>query len=103
MEIYHFGGILWEVFNVSLPAVNRGDMFKKPGILLLFGLLAVSSAAASTIEFSNASFELQAPFDQSAGCNPGPTLCYNFSITGWNIHNGSAGTFDPSLSPAQPT
>src|ERR1039457_5749776 len=59
------------------------------------GLLTLAVPARADVPLYNAGFEIQNPFDQTAGCG-GPTPCYNFSIIGWSQH-GSSGTFDLTL------
>jgi hypothetical protein len=57
--------------------------------------LSVPACADIVLTLTNPSFEIQNPFDQTAGCGSS-TPCYNFSIVDWNQF-GTSGTFDPSL------
>jgi len=57
--------------------------------------LAIPARADVPLTLYNAGFEIQNPFDQTAGCGSS-TPCYNYSIVGWSQDRGSSGTFDPT-------
>jgi hypothetical protein len=65
------------------------------GCAAAVGLLTLAIPARADVPLYNAGFEIQNPFDQTAGCGSA-TPCYNFSIIGWSQH-GTSGTFDPTL------
>jgi hypothetical protein len=76
------------------PSVRRSFGFC--AVAASLSILAIPACADTPLTLTNASFEIQNPFNLNNGCGSA-TPCYNFSIIDWNQVAGQTGTFDPRL------